>query len=61
MNDTLYLHCFDDDSDPKAEHLKRNLEAEHHLLYYYARKATFAGVHNAILAHRMVVKRRSMR
>lgn len=35
---------------------ERNLEAEHHLLYYYARKANYCGVHNSILEHRVYPK-----
>ena len=31
---------------------KRNLKAEHHLLYYYAKRAYFAGVHKTILDYR---------
>lgn len=31
---------------------KKNIEAEHYLLYYYARRAYYAGVHKAILEYR---------
>jgi hypothetical protein len=31
---------------------KRDIEAEFYLLYYYARRATFAGVHRTILEYR---------
>jgi hypothetical protein len=31
---------------------KKNLEAEHYLLFYYARRAYYAGVHKAILEYR---------
>lgn len=31
---------------------KKNLEAEHHLLFYYARRAFYAGVHKTILDYR---------
>lgn len=30
----------------------RNIKAEHHLLFYYARRAQYAGVHAAVLAVR---------
>lgn len=32
--------------------LKKNLEAEHYLLYYYARRAYYAGVHKAVIDYR---------
>lgn len=31
---------------------KKNLDAEHYLLFYYARRAYYAGVHNAVLEYR---------
>jgi hypothetical protein len=31
---------------------KKNLDAEHHLLFYYARRAYYAGVHKAVLEYR---------
>lgn len=43
---------------PKARMVKRplfqnrNMDAEHHLLFYYARRANHAGVHGRILAYR---------
>ena len=36
----------------EASHQPRNIKAEHHLLFYYARRAVYAGVHSAVLAHR---------
>lgn len=36
----------------EASFQPKNMGAEHHLLFYYARRAVFAGVHPAILAHR---------
>lgn len=30
----------------------KNMAAEHHLLFYYARRAVHAGVHSSVLAHR---------
>lgn len=35
-----------------ALRLNKNLDAEHYLLYYYARRAVYAGVHASILAYR---------
>lgn len=35
-----------------ALRLNKNIEAEHYLLYYYARRAVFAGVHSSVLAYR---------
>lgn len=35
---------------------KKNKEAEFHLLYYYARRANYAGVHGAILEYRGIDK-----
>ncbi|SDP33513.1 hypothetical protein SAMN04487914_108104 [Arthrobacter sp. ok909] len=32
----------------------KNVEAEHHLLFYYARRAVFSGAHKSILAFRSV-------
>lgn len=32
----------------------KDLKSEHHLLFYYARRAQQAGVHNAILATRLI-------
>lgn len=34
------------------EVLKKNIDAEHHLLFYYARRAFYAGVHNTVLEYR---------
>jgi hypothetical protein len=31
---------------------EKNIEAEYHALFYYARRAYYAGVHNAVLAYR---------
>jgi hypothetical protein len=31
---------------------EKNIQAEHHLLFYYARRAIFAGVHSTVMAHR---------
>lgn len=31
---------------------KKNIEAEHHALFYYARRAYYAGVHKAVLEYR---------
>jgi len=31
---------------------KKNIEAEHYLLFYYARRANYAGVHNDVLNYR---------
>ena len=31
---------------------KKNIEAEHHLLFYYARRAFYAGVHKTVLEYR---------
>ena len=31
---------------------KKNIEAEHYLLFYYARRAYYAGVHSAVLEYR---------
>lgn len=31
---------------------KKNMDAEHHLLFYYARRAYYAGVHRAVLEYR---------
>ena len=31
---------------------KKNIDAEHYLLFYYARRAYYAGVHNAVLEYR---------
>lgn len=31
---------------------KKNIEAEHYLLFYYARRAYYAGVHNDVLKYR---------
>lgn len=31
---------------------KKNIDAEHYLLFYYARRAYYAGVHDAILGYR---------
>lgn len=36
----------------EAQHQPRNMEAEHHLLFYYARRSVFAGVHSTVLAYR---------
>lgn len=34
--------------------LKKNIDAEHYLLFYYARRAYYAGVHNAVVEYRGV-------
>jgi hypothetical protein len=40
----------------EALYQDRNTEAEHHLLYYYARKANYSGVHRTILDYRVYPK-----
>lgn len=40
----------------QATNQPKNLEAEHHLLFYYARRAVYAGAHAAVMSHRMYPK-----
>lgn len=35
-----------------ARNMEKNINAEFHLLYYYARRAKYAGVHNEIIRYR---------
>ncbi len=37
-------------------HQKKDIVSEHHLLFYYARRAVYAGVHSTALSHRMYPK-----
>ena len=39
-------------NDSKFRFHKKNKEAEMHVLYYYARRANYAGVHNRIIEYR---------
>lgn len=37
-------------------HPKKDIASEHHLLFYYARRAVYAGVHSRVLEHRVYPK-----